>query len=97
MLISQSFALSQCDHAMTWAANHLSSMHRPGGWMVFDWVLLDPSMFGPVNPHAPSSVLNIRISTLDPSLGLVIDPWTQDILHHGCPGIQNEYHGIIFD
>ena len=36
MLVSQSFALSQCDHTMMWVANHLPSMHRPGRWVVFD-------------------------------------------------------------
>jgi len=30
MLVSQSFAPSQHDHVMVWAANHIPRMHRPG-------------------------------------------------------------------
>ena len=97
MLASHSFALDQCHHAMTWAADNLPRMHRPGGRMVFDWVPLDPNAFGPVNPHGPPGSLNVRISTPDPSLGLFIDPWVQFILHRGHPGMRNEYYGIIFD
>ena len=74
MLVFQSFAVNQHDCAMMWATENLPRMHRPGGWMVFDWVPLDPNVFGPVNPHGPPGALNVRISTPDPSLGLVIDP-----------------------
>jgi len=59
MLTSQSFALDQHDHTMAWAADNLPRMHRPGRWMVFDWVPLDPNMFGPVNPHGPPGSLNV--------------------------------------
>ena len=72
-------------------------MHRPGRWQTFSWVPLDPNAFGPVNPHAPLGMLNIRLATPEPSLGLVIDPWAQYILHRGHPGMLNEYYGIIFD
>ena len=97
MLVSQSFALSQCDCTMVWVADHIPRMHRPGQWQTFSWVPLDPNAFGPVNPHAPPGTLNIRLATPEPSLGLVIDPWAQYILHHGRPGMLNEYYGIIFD
>jgi len=97
MLASQSFALDQRNCAMAWPADTLPRMHRPGGWMVFDWVPLDPNAFGSVNPHGPPGSLNVQISTPDLSLGLFIDPWAQFILHHGHPGMQNEYYGIIFD
>jgi len=74
MLVSQSFALSQCNCMIVWM-----------------------NMFGPVNPHAPLGTLNVRILTPDPSLGLVIDPWVQYILHCGHPGMLNKYYGITFD
>jgi len=97
MLVSQSFAPSQHDRAMTWAAEHLPRMHRPGRWQIFTYVPMDPNAFGPINPHTPVGTLNIRLATPDPSLGLVIDPWAQYILHCGCPGMLNEFYGIIFD
>ena len=82
---------------MVWAADNLPRMHRPGRWQTFNWVPLDPNAFGPVNSYAPPGTLNVRISTPEPSLGLVIDPWAQYILHRGRPGMLNEYYGIIFD
>ena len=87
MLISQSFSPSQHNHAMTWAMDNLPRMHRPGGWIKFDLVPLDPSTFRPTNPHASAGILKVRISNLDISLGLFIDPWAQYILHHGRPGM----------
>jgi len=77
--------------------NARRKMHRPIGWITFDLVPLDPSVFGPTNPHAPTGILNVRIATPDTSLGLFIDPWAQYILHRGRPGMQNEYYDIIFD
>jgi len=97
MLVSQSFALSQRDHTMAWAAEHLPRMHQPGRWQTFTYVPMDPNVFGPINPHTPVGMLNIRLATPDPSLGLVIDPWAQYILHRGRPGMLNKFYGIIFD
>jgi len=97
MLVSQLFAPSQHNCTMVWAANNLPRMHRPGRWQTFNWIPLDPNAFGPVNSHAPHGTLNVRISTPEPSLGLVIDPWAQYILHRGRPDMLNEYYGIIFD
>jgi hypothetical protein len=97
MLVSQSFASSQRDRSKTWGTEHLTNMHRPGRWHTFEWVPLDPNAFGPVNPRAPPGTLNVRLSTPDPSLGLVIDAWAQYILHRGRPGMLNEYYRIIFD
>ena len=91
MYLSKSFALSQRDHVMRWVITGLSMMRRPGPWITFDLVPLDPNAF------APPGSMNVRVPDPDPSCALLIDAWAQTILHHGRPGLRNEYRGIIFD
>jgi hypothetical protein len=89
--ISNSFAPIHRDNVMEWAISTLHRLRRPGQWLSFDLVPLDPNAFHPPGSH------NAKVPDPEPSLALDIDSWARLLVHHGRPGIRNTYHGIIMD
>ena len=92
------FAPSQCNYTMSWAMENLSRMHRPGAWLQFESVPLDPNAFE--MSSGPPGIYNVRMPTPDVMLGLFINPWlssffimdTQKITRHGA-GVMSHDNG----
>jgi len=85
--IANLFAPTNHDRSMTWAARNLR-LRRPGPWITFLLIPLDPTVLGSNNARIPDP---------EPSQALDIDAWARLILHHGRPGMRNAFHRIIFD
>jgi len=85
--IANLFAPTNRDHSITWAARNLR-LRRPGPWITFPLIPLDPTILGSNNARIPDP---------EPSQALDIDAWAQLILHHGQPETRNTFHRIIFD